>query len=95
MHTKNWFHHGRFYLALFLALGVWLLVQPGTARAETITVTSTLDSGAGTLRQAIADVCSGGSITFAGDTDVYLTSELGSDGRAGPARCCGDSLLGL
>ncbi len=42
-----------------------------------ITVTNDLDSGAGSLRQAIADVCDdGGRITFGGDYTIYLNSTL-------------------
>ena len=41
-----------------------------------ITVTNGNDSGAGSLRQAIADVCSGGTIYFANDMTVTLTSPL-------------------
>jgi hypothetical protein len=36
-----------------------------TCTSSLITVTNTNDSGAGSLRQAIADICSGGTITFA------------------------------
>jgi len=41
---------------------------------KAITVTSAADSGAGSLRQAIADVCPGGSIAFNGDTRITLSS---------------------
>jgi predicted outer membrane repeat protein len=41
-----------------------------------ITVTSTANSGAGSLRQAVADVCPGGNITFGGDYTITLASEL-------------------
>ncbi|MBI5567109.1 MAG: Ig-like domain repeat protein [Chloroflexi bacterium] len=41
-----------------------------------IIVTSNADSGAGTLRQAIADVCAGGTITFDGDYTITLDSQL-------------------
>ena len=37
-------------------------------------VTSNADSGPDTLRQAIAGVCPGGSITFSGDTSITLSS---------------------
>jgi hypothetical protein len=47
---------------LWLVLQAESLAQPCSAH---ITVTSTADSGAGTLRQALADVCSGGTIDFA------------------------------
>ncbi len=42
-----------------------------------ITVTSRSDSGAWTLRQAIADICSGGTIDF--DTDVFNTGTPGDN----------------
>ncbi len=44
---------------------------------KALTVTSAANSGAGSLRQAIADVCPGGSITFSGDTSIILSSALG------------------
>ena len=43
---------------------------------DTVTVTNGNDAGAGTLRQAVADVCAGGTITFANDMTVWLTGEL-------------------
>src|SRR5688572_30839251 len=44
-----------------------------TASAATITVTNTNDSGAGSLRQAIADVAAGGTINFG--PDIFATSQ--------------------
>ncbi|OQX23624.1 MAG: hypothetical protein BWK80_24915, partial [Desulfobacteraceae bacterium IS3] len=48
-----------------------------------ITVTATGDSGAGTLREAIAGICSGGAITFAsslaGQTIALTTGEMAID----------------
>jgi sugar lactone lactonase YvrE len=48
--------------------------------SSAITVTSNADSGAGTLRQAIADVCAGGTITFdsglSGATITLTTGEF-------------------
>jgi LPXTG-site transpeptidase (sortase) family protein len=41
-----------------------------------ITVTSNADSGAGTLRQAIYDICPGGTISFAVTGAIYLDSQL-------------------
>jgi hypothetical protein len=41
-----------------------------------ITVTAAADSGPGSLRQAIADACDGGRITFAGNYTIYLNSTL-------------------
>jgi predicted outer membrane repeat protein len=41
-----------------------------------IVVTSNADSGPGTLRQAIADVADGGTITFGGDMTIHLASTL-------------------
>lgn len=66
-------------LALLVALGMGLLLQSSMARADTITVTSTLDSGPGTLRQAIADAAPGDQITFAPALDgqtITLSSPL-------------------
>jgi len=69
-------------LALLLALGVTLLMQPLPARAETITVTNTLDSGVGSLRDAIAAAAPGDTIVFApalsGQT-IVLASQLTID----------------
>ena len=44
--------------------------------ANTVTVTNGNDSGAGSLRQAIASICPGGTITFGGDTTIHLASQL-------------------
>ena len=44
--------------------------------APAITVQNAHDSGAGSLRQAIANVCDGGTIDFAADTAIYLNSQL-------------------
>jgi len=48
----------------------------GNTCSNAITVTSNADSGAGSLRQALADICDGGTIDFAADTAVTLTSPL-------------------
>ncbi len=48
----------------------------GTCPAA-VTVTSTADSGADSLREAIDRVCDGGTITFGGDTLIGLNSPLG------------------
>ena len=50
-----------------------------TPCSSAIIVTSAADSGAGTLRQAIADVCAGGTITFDGDHTIPLSSNLEID----------------
>ena len=44
-----------------------------------ITVQNELDSGSGSLRQAIADICEGGLITFLADYTIYLSSTLTID----------------
>ena len=54
---------GQLAAALALVLALVGLTTP-TARAASLTVTSTADSGAGSLRQAIADAASGDTITF-------------------------------
>jgi hypothetical protein len=62
-----------------------------------ITVTNASDSGPGSLRQAIADACPGGRITFAADTTIYLVStleitrRLTIDGEAHAITISGDS----
>lgn len=53
-----------FSMAIVLVLGL-IPTQPAAALCPTgIAVSSSADSGAGTLREAIASVCSGGTITF-------------------------------
>ncbi len=47
-----------------------------TLCANALTAANANDSGAGSLRQAIADVCAGGTITFAGDHTIPLASTL-------------------
>lgn len=50
---------------LLLALTLsWLSFLDGAAVAATLTVTSTADSGAGSLRQAIADAAAGDTVVF-------------------------------
>jgi hypothetical protein len=62
-----------------------------------ITVTNAGDSGPGTLRQAIADACDGGRITFAADYTIYLTTtleitrQLTVDGETHAVNVSGDS----
>ena len=46
------------------------------AHAATIAVTNANDSGAGSLRQAIADAVTGDTITFSGDFTIHLASAL-------------------
>ena len=63
---------GVWFLALTLAV---LLAATGSALAATITVTNNNDSGAGSLRQAIADASSGDTIDLTGRSgDITLTS---------------------
>ena len=54
----------QFWAYLGLALLLWLWLGP-RAQAADLTVTSTADSGAGSLRQALADAMNGDTITFA------------------------------
>ena len=70
----------RLLVALTLVLSVFFL-PAGAARSapDTITVTNDNDSGDGTLRQAIADIGDGGTITFDGDYTILLESELDID----------------
>jgi len=56
------------------------LLEPQQTCPASVEVTSTADSGTGSLRQAIADVCPGGTITFAeslsGGTITLTTVQL-------------------
>jgi uncharacterized repeat protein (TIGR01451 family) len=47
-----------------------------TACANALTVTNGNDSGAGSLRWAVASICDGGAIAFAGDFTIILSSRL-------------------
>lgn len=70
---RIWFVAG---LLLILALSVG---QMPAAHAATITVTTTADSGAGSLRQGIADAASGDTIDFRGSVTggiILTTGEL-------------------
>ncbi len=68
-----------------MGLTVSNLVQAApfkTACQNVLTVTSSGDNGAGSLRQAIADACVGGVISFDRDTTITLTSgdlDIGKD----------------
>ena len=66
------------FLAMcLLALGLALLMTwetGGVAHGATLTVTNTNDSGAGSLRQAIADANAGDTIDFAVTGTITLTS---------------------
>jgi len=67
---------------------------PTAPCSSTVTVTSNVDSGAGSLRQAIADVCAGGTITIdsslASQTltltsgDLTITKDMTIDGSNAP-----------
>ena len=80
--------------ASVLLLGVLLCALAATATAQTITVTNTNDSGEGSLRRAVTNIASGGTIQFSPDLPAGTTITLGSvitisknltiDGRAVP-----------
>jgi predicted outer membrane repeat protein len=65
---------------------------------DTITVTNANDSGDGSLRQAIADLCPSGTISFADNYSIYLDSTLSFtgtvtiDGSGQSVTVSGDSL---
>lgn len=65
-------------LALLFSLILSLALTAKPAQAATITVTTTADSGPGSLRQAINDAVSGDTITFAlpNPSTITLNSEL-------------------
>ena len=68
------------FLLVCAALAAFLFAIGGRAHAATLTVVNTNDSGAGSLRQAIADAALGDSIDFApalsGQTITLTTGEL-------------------
>ena len=70
----NLFQKAITILVLSALLLVAMPAQP--VYAATITVTNNNDSGAGSLRQAIADAVAGDTITFAGDYTITLASRL-------------------
>ena len=65
----------RFQLAITIAL----LAQAVLIRAATITVQNANDSGAGSLRQAIADAATGDTIEFSQAMTSTLTSPITID----------------
>jgi len=64
----------RFARLLCLPLCLLLSVLACATQATTLTVTSNADSGAGTLRQAIASAATGDTIVFASDMTITLSS---------------------
>lgn len=75
------------YIVLAMLLGLALswysapgaataLAAPAAVCASSYTVTSAADSGAGSLRDGIATVYAGGTITFDSDYSIYLNSTL-------------------
>jgi predicted outer membrane repeat protein len=66
MRTQKFAHFTRLVLPalLILAATLPLFALPRPARAATITVTSTANTGAGTLRQALIDAAAGDTIDF-------------------------------
>ncbi len=87
MKRTGWlFSLAAFFLAVYLLLAPALNAQAAdtsssvdaalpTVCADAITVTNDDDSGPGSLRQAIADLCLGGTITF--DSDYTIGLETG------------------
>ena len=78
---KRTFNRGIVYrVLLIVALAVGMASLPGgTVSATTLTVTSTADSGAGSLRQIIAAAAPGDTITFNASLNgqtIYLLSEI-------------------
>ncbi len=66
----------RLWSAALVTSGLFLGVMSATASADTITVTSTADSGAGSLRQAILDVMPGGTIVVPAGNYTVVSAEL-------------------
>src|SRR5262252_6305572 len=69
----------RLHSIRILAVALFALAAtPAHLRAATITVTNTADSGAGTLRAALASANNGDTINFAlpAPSTIFLTSPL-------------------
>jgi len=74
----------RVFLILILFMGMFMISPASAVKAApcagAVMVLNTNDSGAGSLRQAIADACDGSQITFdsslAGQTISLTTGEL-------------------
>lgn len=67
-------------ITALLALRLFTLgASLGTLQAATVTVTNTNDSGAGSLRQAIADASAGDTMNFSVTGTIVLASELAVD----------------
>lgn len=74
----------RLFICLIVSFTLFTLFWPGRVEASrlaacltNVTVTNTNDSGPGSLRQALAEVCSGGTIDFAAglhDQTITLTT---------------------
>jgi predicted outer membrane repeat protein len=62
--------------ASFVVHGDMFITAHYACPTPVITVTSDSDSGPGSLRQAIADICPGGTIAFDADRTITLASEL-------------------
>jgi hypothetical protein len=108
---RRTFHRGNFFAFLLLAaLAAGMISLPGgivsAAPAHTcpaaITVTSSADSGANTLRQAMADICASGTISFNNDTIITLTSasltiakNMTIDGTGHNVTVSGNNTLGI
>jgi uncharacterized protein YabE (DUF348 family) len=83
-----------FVLAGFISLVAVFLFCAHSARAATITVTNSLDSGSGSLRQAVLNASSGDRIVFSPATfnhavtitfnsEIEISKSLTIDGSAG------------
>jgi hypothetical protein len=66
----------KLWFAAWVTCGLGILVASGPALANTITVTSTNDAGAGSLRQAIIDVTPGGTIVVPSGSYGVASGEL-------------------
>ena len=73
-----------------------------TVCSSAITVASSADGGAGSLRQAMLDICPAGTITFGGNTSITLTSaslivakNMTIDGGSNAVNVSGSSTWGV
>ena len=66
----------RSFLVALIVVPASLLAMPGLARAATLTVTNTNDTGAGSLRGEILAASSGDTINFGVSGTITLGSAL-------------------
>jgi hypothetical protein len=69
----------RFTVAAIALLSLLLMAMPGVARAATLTVTNTNDTGGGSLRSQILAASSGDTINFSVSVDDHAGQHSSCD----------------